>query len=152
MGIREIHEGIQELMQDDGKSKYIELHIWSEQLSEIAGLIMNVLIVLMSVFVTLIVALEVFYINVPAFRSTLDELSEHNLRVGRVAGIVFRDARLAILRASAMDTGKSTNVEYLRIKSKSLFIVFFVIGLVLNFDIVILGIKSVFGVLFPNIQ
>ena len=117
---------------NDGSVSYTFLNPSISTLSSVTSAIMGIIITVLAVGIPIIVALEVLYINIPIFRSSLNKIGDKHNMFEKSLGLVFRDARTAIERADTVHTGRSANSEYIRIKVWVIFIAFLLIGLSLG--------------------
>lgn len=124
--------GISELIQDDGGADYIKLHEGLGIVSDVASWILGLLVMIILIGFPIIVALEVLFINVPVFQSSIIKLMDKNTTLNKIMGICLRDAKRALYLANTKDTGESANKVYLFIKVKVLFIAVFMVGMILG--------------------
>ena len=132
MSAEEIIDGMQDVMVDDGGADYIQLYTWLQTTQDILYGLFGLLAVIILIGVPIMVAFELVYINITVFRSSLDSLSKRSERLGRIAGLCFRDAKTAIVKADTANTGRSINFIYLGLKLKVLIITLFVAALALG--------------------
>jgi hypothetical protein len=135
--ISEVIDGIEGGIEDTGGADYITLHKGLSTVASIFSTVLGYLMVILAVGIAIIVALEVLYINVPPLNSSIERLTKKHKDLDRIMGLCLRDARKAIYNAEALRTGRSVNVEYLLIKWKTVFIAYFIVGLVLNANSII---------------
>lgn len=133
MGVDEIVEGIKNRLPNDGSADYIQLHEQLAIIGTVAETILGLLVTIIVIGVPLVVAVELLYINFPVLQQTYHKaLIKTTGRVNKTLGLVIRDARIAVEKVNTVDAGKSVNMEYLKIKSKAIFIATLTVGLVLG--------------------
>lgn len=132
MSASEIISGMSDLLVDDGGANYEMLIVGTNAISSILSFIAGFLVVVILIGLPLIVAIEVVYINFSPFNEYLRRFSEKDKRLEKLIGLCLRDAKTALYRANTCETGRSANSEYLRIKIKTVFIAFFVVGLTIG--------------------
>lgn len=129
MSASEIIDGMRDVLVDDGGANYEMLIVGSDTISSILSFIAGFLVVVILIGLPLVIAVEVVYINFSPFNEYLRRFSEKDKKLEKLLGLCLRDAKTALYRANTCKTGMSANSEYLRIKIKTVFIAFLVIGL-----------------------
>ena len=111
----------------------------SSVLGSILRFVLGFLIVFIIITVPLVVMLELIYINLPPVREAVDKkVLVGSGRVQKAAKITLRDATEAIRRADTLRTGNSATVEYLKIKSKWIYLTMVIVVMVLGGGSIIL--------------
>ena len=133
MGVDEIIEDITERLASDGTVDYIQLTEHVRIVERLAEVIFGVMSAVIIIGLPIIVAIELMYINFPAFRGKADEFTrKHTGRASRVVGLALGDARLALERANTIETGVTANRVYFNIKSKAIVIAVMMVTLALG--------------------
>lgn len=123
MTVDDIIGDISSILANDGSANYIQLTEQTTFFQTISETLLGIIVVLIVAILPLIVALETMYINLPILQERINNTNESGSKfIKRMNEIVFRDARLALTRANAIVTGRSANLEYLRIKLKTIII------------------------------
>lgn len=105
-------------------------------LTRVTSVLLGWAIAIIVIGVPIIIALEVAYITFPLVRSGMDKVAFHLDKIitkgvaKKTVEITFRDARQALLEAETKATGRSATWIYLRIKTKSVMFIVFIISLV----------------------
>lgn len=132
MGVSDIVDGMSKYFQSDGKADYITLIEGVAIIRNITSLILGLLVMIISIGLPIVVAIEVCYINFPPVQHAYDNL--YNRLEGKantVFGLVIRDARISIERAHTTHMGENVNWIYLKIKCKQVFLAVFIIVMVM---------------------
>lgn len=132
MDVSDIIDGIKETTVDDGGANYIQMNQGISTIATVVSTILGYMMVILVVGVSIVVALEVLYLNIPPLNSALERLTEKSKSSNKILGLILRDARRAIYNADAIRTGNSVNVEYLKIKWKIILLGFIIAGITLN--------------------
>lgn len=123
MSVDEIVNGILENMPDDGHANYIQLKEQLDLVGTITSIILGLIVTIIVVGVPVVVALELCYINIPVFQEYTEKIIIKTTgKLNTAIGFVVRDAKLALQEANTIQTGKSANYIYLKIKVKSIFL------------------------------
>ena len=133
MSVDDIVNQITGKLANDGAANYIQLATQIKYIGDITQLILGILVAILVIGLPIVIAIEVCYINYPIVQESLEKIvvrSKGNLN--KVLGLTIRDARTAVRMADTIETGRSVNLIYLKIKCKSIFIAFFIVGLVLG--------------------
>ncbi|MEM4385404.1 MAG: hypothetical protein QXD03_02515 [Candidatus Anstonellales archaeon] len=126
---------LEETFESDGSVDYISLSTWLTNIKELMGVITGLLAYLIVIGLSLIMVLEILYINIPIFRNSIDEKLQSDIgdkRRKRVLGLVLRDAIYVVNRANTVSTGKNVNYMYLGVKLKYIVVMIFVLSVVLD--------------------
>jgi len=105
-------------------------------ITQITSVLLGWAIVLITIGVPIIIALEIAYITFPIIRSGADKAANYLDRIvtkgvaRKTIEITFRDARQALIEAETKITGRSATWIYLKIKSKSVMFIVFIISLI----------------------
>lgn len=130
MLLSKVLEGIQEEVSQTGDIDRITLISVLHFLGELLSTLVGILVVVIIIFVPLVCMIEILYINFPILQKPLDRLVDNGKPlVSRVASILLWDAIKAVEAVTTGETERNVNTVYLILKIKSLWIVFFVIGL-----------------------
>lgn len=130
MLLSKVLEGIQEEVSQTGDVDRITLISVLHFLGELLSTLVGILVVVIIIFVPLVCMIEILYINFPILQKPLDRLVDNGKPlVSRVASILLWDAIKAVEAVTTGETERNVNTVYLILKIKSLWIVFFVIGL-----------------------
>lgn len=127
------------LMSDDGGADYLALYEGLGIAGDVISWILGILIVIVLIGLPVIVSIEVLFLNVPTFQSTIDRMMEENKTANKIIGTCLRDAKRAIYRANTSETGQSANGIYFGIKLKTVFITFVIIGIVLGPGVILVN-------------
>lgn len=144
MSPSEIIQGIAGIMSDDGRADYATLYEGLGIAQDVISWILGLLIIFVLIGFSVVVALEVLFLNLPLFQSSIYKAMEKNDVANKILGLCFRDAKRAIILANTSETGKSANRVYLGIKIKVIFIVFLIIGMILGPGVWV--IQSIMGI------
>ena len=136
MSVSEIYEGIKESIVDDGTGNFIELQVWMSEANTIVSIIVGTILAFTVFFSSFIIGLEILYINFPTLQSSMDIMAEHNMQLEKILGLALRDARKALYKSNTLETGRSVNLEYFSIKWRVIFITFFLIGLLAEYQLI----------------
>ena len=132
MSPSDIINEMQELVIDDGGGNYVTLYEGLGIAGEVISKILGILIILELIIFPIVISLEVMYINIPMFQDSLTKAMNKNKTANNVLGIFLRDAINAIKDADTVRTGESPNKIYLIRKSKLIFLVFLINGIILG--------------------
>lgn len=132
MSVTDIINGMNNALIDDGGANYVKLHEGVAVAMSVFSYIFGICIVVLLIGIPIIVTLELLYINTPTMRSAEDKWLKSNSSMKKVLSVCLRDAKRAIEAADTLNTGRSANYEYLRIKFKSVLIAFVIIGIALG--------------------
>lgn len=136
MDIDAITEGLRERIDEGNKVDYLGLNEGLTTVTDIASLVLGYLIVIILILVPIITCAEIVYICFPVIREGIDELLvkvEGKGVPNRILGFCLRDAIKAVEESMVDGVGsKSALLIYLKLKSKSMMTVMFVICLVLR--------------------
>lgn len=136
MDIDQIVEGLRERVDSGNKVDYLWLIEGISIVTNIASLIIGYLVVIILMLVPLIVCAELIYICFPIAREGIDELLvkvEGKGIPNRVLGFCLRDAIKAVEDSMVDGIGSSSALLiYLKLKSRSMMILMFIICLVLR--------------------
>lgn len=128
----EVIQGINEIMTDDGGTDYVALYENLGIVGDVVAWILGMLVIFVLIGFSIVVSLEVLFMNLPAFQSSIYKLMEKSDTANKILGLCLRDAKRAIMIANTKETGKSANQVYLGIKIKVIFITFVIIGIILG--------------------
>lgn len=137
MGASEILDGISKSLIDDGSTDFIEVHKWVNILNNVLSVALGYILVALLIGISLIIVLEVLYINFPAVQNRMDRQTDNEGRKSKILGVFLRDARRAIIESNTINTGQSANTVYLKIKIKTIIVAFIIIGLLINYNVVL---------------
>ena len=129
MSVEDIVQGIKDNMGGTGNIDRGVSIQFLNTVDSVLGAILGIIVVVLALGIPLIIALEICYINIPIFRSSLDKITEKVDVLSRPVGLVFRDARKAMKEANTVKTGQSTNAVYLRMKIGTILLAFVMISL-----------------------
>lgn len=133
MSVDDIIMGIEKDLANDGNADYIMMIEGMGVLGVIFTTITSLLLTLIIIGIPIIVAVEIMYLNLPLVRDRYEDmLVNSGGRVNDVLSFTVKDAKKALVHANTMETGKSVNLQYLIIKSKSILIAALVISLILQ--------------------
>lgn len=128
MKSQDIVDGLNDQLYSDGNVNYIQLNEGLEFISKYAKTILSILTAVLLIGIQLVIAMEIVYINFPVFQSKMnDVIIQGKGKFSKVLAFTLRDAQRAINIATTED--KNANLEYLRIKLKTVFVVMFVVAL-----------------------
>ena len=133
MSVEEIVEGISGYMETDGFVDYIGLMEGLGTIGRITSIVLGLLVVTIVIFMPIVIAVEVCYINFPVFRDGYDKMGGRLQGRGKEAlGFVVMDARIAVEQAQTQKIGTSANLIYLKRKMKYIFLGMFSLALILG--------------------
>jgi hypothetical protein len=133
MSVEDIREELDRKTQSSGDVDYISLRESMSVISRIVSTVSGILIVTIIFTISIVILLEALYILFNVFRagvdSTITRYGEN--RRGKILGFAFRDARLAVMKAETVETGKSALSVYMWIKCKSVMFIMFIVAIIL---------------------
>ena len=132
MQVSDILKDMQGLIQDNGSQDYLTYYKGQSVIAFIANNLLGYIAVLLIIGIPIIVSFELFYINIPVLSNYVDKLVDNSKAVEKIMGLCLRDARVAIYNANTVETGRSANYEYLRIKLKHVCIAIIIAVLLLG--------------------
>ncbi|MBR1455098.1 MAG: hypothetical protein IJ593_10730 [Lachnospiraceae bacterium] len=153
MGVESVLKGIQDLLEEDsGHADYIFANTAIGTIGRLVSFILGIIIVILAIGIPVIIIFEICYINLPFIREPIDYMSDRYERAKKAAGLLLRDARKAVTEANTKETGQSANAIYFRIKIKTVFIAFLIIGVAINYNTVITIFTNIINSLIETIM
>lgn len=102
-------------------------------IGKITSNILGLFIVILTLGIPLIVAIEVMYINFPIMQLKINNFYNRlEGKANKALGVVLRDAMWAVELSKTEEYGKSANLIYLRLKCKVIFLSVFLIALTIG--------------------
>lgn len=133
MNVDDIVNDITLHMANDGSADYIQLTEQLYLIERVSEIILGFLIVIILLGIPVVVSIEVMYINFPVFQTTVEKMMLKTTgKLNKALGLIIRDARKALKLANTIETGKSANLIYLRLKCVAIIIAIVSAGLVLG--------------------
>lgn len=132
MSVDDIVNGIYGYLDTNGEANYIGMLEGLGIVGEIAGAIIHILVALIIIILPITVAIEVCYINFPAFQVKYEQLYNKLVKGQNILGLTIRDARAAVELSATTEYEKSANWIYFKRKCKIIFLSVFVISLELG--------------------
>lgn len=124
MDLNNLISDIERKANSDGTINYLQLHTGFDFINSIGESILGILLVLMVTLIPLIIVFEIMYINFPIVRDNTNKiLYKGNGHVTKALQFTLHDSIKATELANTVQTGKSANSIYLRIKLKWIFVV-----------------------------
>jgi len=127
MGASEIIDGLRGAIEYDGSVDYLQLAETIRSIQIVSGAILGVLIVIIVTGFTMVIALEIAYINFPIIAEKINDIK----RGKNIIGLVLNDARKAINIQCTNNYNQSINLIYIKLKVSSIFIVAFTVAFVI---------------------
>lgn len=130
MSAQEIANGVSDKLYSDGQVDYIVLIEGSNFISTFVNTALTFIVALLVVSLQLIIALELAYINLAGVSVVLDKISGGTSRASKFCNWTLRDAKIALERSTVNES--NVNLEYIKIKWKTILIIVFVLLVVIG--------------------
>ena len=156
MSIEKLVDELEDRMYYNGDLKQLDLMEWVAVFSRIMTFVLGLLAIIIVILVPIIVSIEIIYICFPVIREKTEKLLFNVEGKGNkltVAGFTMRDAIEAVNIGETNYPGSTSLMlwEYLKIKSKAILLVMFLIGFVISGNSIVLFIDSIFRGIFKLI-
>lgn len=120
MNPSEVIDGIRQYTNNGYGVKMDDVLVAQSVIYDVVGFLLGVLVVLIVVGMSIVTALDICYITIPAFQDTVihrrwDGSADPNAKVR----FISHDARIAVKAAAMQETGKSALSIYLRRRVKT---------------------------------
>jgi hypothetical protein len=147
MGTQEIREGVLNYVDSDYGVDMLMIYNTAEVVGDITGIILGVIAYGIVIFMTLITAIDVAYINLPVFRGVIKNLRWDGTN-GRGLSAISKDALSSVEESLTVNLEKSALAIYVSKRMVSYVLAVFVLFLIVGGmgyikDIVVLIVRSI---------